>query len=187
MKCTNLKNRRLLLIVFLLLVGVMLLVRASYRRISGKVGSEAFKRYILDPIPKSVTNIKVDQPKNFQGYRYIFRFNINRSDLDLIIHSEPFVRIWDVEDVNGSIYWRWDHPDGRHGSSIICYDHTKEPSWFRPKNKWYAYEAYAFERVGNLQNAETLIKQSDGPTNIKVLLYNENEYEAYFIITYYED
>jgi len=144
MKCTNLKNRRLLLIVFLLLVGVMLLVRASYRRISGKVGSEAFKQYILDPIPKSVTNIKVDQPKNFQGYRYIFRFNINRSDLDLIIHSEPFVRIWDVEDVNGSIYWRWDHPDGRHGSSIICYDHTKEPSWFRPKNKWSAHEAYAF-------------------------------------------
>ena len=76
MKCTNLRNRRLLLIVFLLLVGLMVLVRWSYRRISGKVGSEAFKRYILDPIPKSVTNIKVDQPKNFQGYRYIYSVSI---------------------------------------------------------------------------------------------------------------
>jgi hypothetical protein len=97
------------------------------------------------------------------------------------------VRIWDVEYYKGDIYWRWDHPDGRYGSSIICYDHTKEPSWFRPKKKWDAHEAYAFERVGNLQNAETCVKQSDGPTNIKVLLYNENKSEAYFIITYYED
>ena len=170
------------------MVGLMVLVRWSSRRMSGKEASEAFKRYILDPIPESVTNIKMDQPKNFQGYRYVFRFNINRNDLDLLIHSEPFVRVWNVEYEDGDLSWKWkwDPPDGRYGRTIICYDYTREPSWFRLK-QWDAYEAYVFERVGNLLNMETVFKKSDGPTNRKVLLYNENESEAYFITTYYED
>jgi hypothetical protein len=149
---------------------------------------ELFRGYVLSPIPKSVTNIKVDQPKNIGGYRYIFRFNINRSDLDLIIHSEPFVRIWDVEDVNGSIYWRWDQPDGRHGSSIICYDHTKEPSWFRP-GLWDNPEAYVFHKVGNLVNIQVFERDgyhSGGRVTTQVLLYNDKESEAYFIISSWE-
>jgi hypothetical protein len=177
MKYTNLRNRGSLLIVLLLLVGLMALVRWSYQGMSEKGASKAFKRYVLDPIPKSVTNIKVDQPKNFQGYRYTFRFNINRSDLDLLIHSKPFVRVWSVEYKNGDLRWSWDRPDGKYWTTRPCYDHTKEPSWFRLE-QWDAYEAYVFTKVGNLLNMETLVKQADGPTNVKILLYNENESEV---------
>jgi hypothetical protein len=148
-----------------------------------------FTGYVLNPIPESVTNIMADQPKNFGGYRYTFRFNINRGDLALLTDSRPFVRIWDVEYVNGSIYWAWDQPDGRHGSAIICYDHTKEPGWFKP-GLWDNPEAYAFYKVGHLINIQA-IKRDDrnlvGRVTTQVLLYNEKEREAYFIISSWEN
>ena len=150
-----------------------------------------FRRYVWSPIPESVTNIRADQPKNIQGYRYTFRFNINREDLGLLINSGPFVRVWNVKYEDGYLRWNWDRGGGllgtsKYGTSIPCYDHTREPRWFKP-GLWENPEAYAFEKRGNLVNTETFRKESNGPTNIRVLLYNENEAEAYFVVTYYEN
>ena len=49
--------------------------------------SEYFKIYILEPQPKSVTNMKVDQTSNILGYGYVFGFNIEKNDLTKIIDS----------------------------------------------------------------------------------------------------
>ena len=85
---------------------------------------ETFRQYVLNPIPKSVKNIRADQPKNFGGYRYTFRFNINRGDLALLTDSRPFVRIWNVKYQEGDIWWTWDQdgPFGliMHTTNAIC-------------------------------------------------------------------
>jgi len=151
--------------------------------------SEVFRRYVLAPIPESVTNIRADQPKNFGGYRYTFRFNINRDDLALLTNSRPFVRVWNVKYENGHLSWYWerDGPFGipNYGSSMPCYGSKREPGWFRP-GLWDEHEAYAFVKEGNLVNIEIFGKDSSGPVNIRVLLYNENEAEAYFVVQYSE-
>jgi len=152
---------------------------------------ELFRRYVLNPIPESVANIRADQPKNFGGYRYTFRFNINREDLGLLINSGPFLRVWNVKYRDGSLDWHWDRDGpfgiGRYGSGITCYNiSARKPGWFRP-GQWNEPEAYAFLKKGNLVNVETFHKDSNGLTKIRVLLYNENEAEAYFIVTRYEN
>jgi hypothetical protein len=148
-----------------------------------------FSQYVLSPIPKSVKNIRADKPKNIGGYRYTFRFNISRDDIALITDSRPFVRVWNVEYKNGDIWWSWDQegPFGIiiHNTNAICYDHTHEPGWFKP-GQWDNPEAYVFEKVGNFINAEAYKSKYPGPMDQRVLLYNENESEAYFIIMYTE-
>ncbi|HUU18795.1 MAG TPA: hypothetical protein VMW72_16715 [Sedimentisphaerales bacterium] len=99
--------------------------------------STAFRRYVLNPIPESVTNIRADQPKKIRGYRYTFRFKINRDDLGLLINSRPFMRVWNVKYKNRNLSWYWERGDGnygipKYGSSMVCYKYTREPDWFRP-------------------------------------------------------
>jgi len=185
----NIRIKMLFLFVFVGMVGFIILYVRSHRGMSEEEASEAFKRYVLNPIPKSVTNIRADQPKKFRGYRYIFRFNINRDDLGLLINSGPFVKVWNVKYEDGDIWWGWDREDqfgmSEYTSIAICYQSKREPDWFRPQ-LWDEPEAYAFRKEGDLLNIETFGKKSSGPTNIQILLYNENEAEAYFIVTYWE-
>jgi hypothetical protein len=134
--------------------------------------SDVFRQYVLDPIPKSVTNIKADKPKEIWGYMYTLRFNINRSDLDLLIDSGALEKVWNVKYKKGYLFWGWDRssPGGR---TIIVYHSRrwrKEPRWFRPE-LWENPEAYAFE------------KEVGGQKITKILLYNEKEDEAYFIVS----
>ena len=102
-KYYNLKSRTLFLFVFICMVGLLTHSGCRPRRMSETEASTAFRQYVLAPIPKSVTNIRADQPKNFGGYRYTFRFNINRDDLGLLINARPFVRIWNVKYRDGSL------------------------------------------------------------------------------------
>ena len=167
-----------------------ILFRTLIKTLKGPQASpeEMFRGYVMNPIPQSVTNIKADQPKDFGGYRYTFRFNIDRGDLSLLTDSRPFVRIWNVKYKNGYLSWRWDNPDGKYGISIPCYDHTREPSWFKP-GLWDNPETYAFYKVGRLINIQAIERDKwnlGGRVSTQVLLYNEKEGEAYFIISSWE-
>ncbi len=188
-KYYNLTDRTLILFVFICMVGLLTHSGCRPRRMSETEASTAFRRYVLNPIPESVTNIRADQPKNIGGYRYTFRFNINRDDLALLINSRPFVRVWNVKYENGRLSWAWDRDGpfgtGRYNSGMPCYDYTREPGWFRP-GLWDNTEAYAFCKEGDLVNIEIFGKDSNGPTDIRVLLYNEDEAEAYFVVQYSE-
>ena len=152
--------------------------------------AKVFAGYVLSPIPESVTDIKADQPSKFGGHTYTLRFNISREDLDLIVKSRPFQRVWNVEYSHGNLSWYWGEQNVlgmrvyRYGNSIPCYDYTREPRWFRPE-RWDNPEAYAFSKEGNLVNTECFDsdKNSSGPVSHQVLLYNEKEGEAYFITT----
>jgi hypothetical protein len=140
--------------------------------------SELFIEHLLDPIPESVTNIKADKPKEIWGYTYTLRFNINRADMELLIESGALERIRSAKynRENGRIELGWDRtsPNGIPIRLInaIVYGSRREPRWFRP-DQWDNPEAYASE------------KERDGHTITKILLFNEKEGEAYFIVSRY--
>lgn len=135
---------------------------------------DLFRKYVLDPIPESVTDIRADQPKRYGGYRYILRFKINRADVALLISSGHLPRVWNVKYKNGYLSWAWDTWNGYslNGATVIVYhpDDPPGPSWFRLE-LWENPEVYArCEKV-------------DGQiANTKVLIFNEKEGEAYFIV-----
>ena len=53
--------------------------------------SEAFSKFVCRPIPKSVTDIKMDRLIRWNGWhRFVFHFKIDESDLSSIINSKPF-------------------------------------------------------------------------------------------------
>ncbi|MHC4439476.1 MAG: hypothetical protein ACYS3S_19135, partial [Planctomycetota bacterium] len=114
----NIRDRRSLFLVFIFIVELLVLCGCKSRKISKEGASQLFRQYILDPIPKSVTNIRADQPKKILGYKYTFRFNINRDDLALLIDSRHFMRVWNVKYKNGYLYWGWDR-DGPLGISKV--------------------------------------------------------------------
>lgn len=159
------------------------------RKMSKARASQIFRQYILDPIPSSVTNIKVDQTDEIGGYEYVFRFDINKSYIDLLIDSRPFQRVWNVKYKNGSLDWGWDR-DGPLGMSKIGYSITiyvtenSQPDWFRLE-LWDNPETYVFHKEGELVNIEAFEsdKKSDGRVTTDVLLYNEKEGEAYCIVS----
>ena len=191
MKCYNLTDRTLFLFVFICMVGILTHSGCKNRRMSEEEAIRAFRGYVYGSIPESVTNIRADKPKKIQGYRYTFRFNINREDLGILINSRPFMRVWNVKYKNGDLSWTWDLGDGNYGfpkynSSMICYNYTREPVWFRP-GLWDNPEAYAFSKEGDLVNIKTFGKHSSGPVEIRVLLYNENEAEAYYVVEFFEN
>ncbi len=152
--------------------------------------SEVFRQHIMDPIPESVTNIKADRPSVIGAYKYVLRFNISRNDLDSIINSRPFQRVWNVKYDNGYLDWGWDRsgPLGipKYGGSMIVYDRKgpREPGWFRPKLGDNA-EVYAFEKVGDRVNTQIFDYEPKvyDRHDTQVLIYNEKEGEAYFILS----
>lgn len=151
--------------------------------------ARVFAHYVLDPIPESVTNIKADQPMKFGGFRYTLRFNISREDLDLIVDSFPFQRVWNIEYGNGYLDWGWETLGdfSTNGEAIIVYhpDGPREPAWFKP-DLWDDPEAYAFVKIGDSVNMETFKyeKKASDHEDIRVLLYNEKESQAYFVVTH---
>lgn len=190
-KYYKLTARMLLLFVFICMA--LLLVLGGCKRISKARASAAFRRYVLNPIPKSVTNIRADQPMKIHGYRYTFRFNINRDDLGLLINSRPFVRVWNVKYKNKHLSWYWERGDGKFGmpkyrysTTMICYKYTREPGWFTPE-LWDNPEAYAFCKEGDLMNIQRFGKDTSGPVEIRVLLYNEKEGQAYYVVQFSEN
>ena len=158
-----------------------------------------FSGYVLSPIPTSVTNIKADQPSKFFGSIYTFRFYIRRDDLALLLDSRPFIEIWNVKYKNGILGWDWSNTDPTelniptHGYSLSLYGNNRdspcEPKWFKPE-LWDNPEAYAYYKVGYLVNTQVFEhndRDLDGRETIQILLYNEKEGEAYFIVSIHEN
>ena len=74
-----------------------------------------FKRYVLDSIPQSVSEIKVDHDKWRLRYGYVFRFDIDQADVDKIVRSRSFAEAEVVTCKVAYIFWVWkyDAPAGR--------------------------------------------------------------------------
>jgi hypothetical protein len=128
--------------------------------------SDIFRQFVVDPIPESVTEIKVDQTLALFGYGYTLRFKISRPDLALIINSRAFKRVSNIryDKKDTFLNWTWDTGPG---AAMFVYARGKHrPSWFMPETLVNT-EAYAIPV---------------GAGDTRVLLYGEKEGEAYLII-----
>ena len=146
--------------------------------------SRIFSKYVLDPIPKSVADIKVDELEYpGLGHCYVMRFRIEKGDLTLVLNSQMFQEFTSVVYEQGNLFWReinYQERDplknplgGDTSSNLPLYTNQRQqqpPEWFRP-NDWDIPKVYVVEeKYGKSRRYQT-----------KVLIYNEKLEEAYFI------
>ena len=133
---------------------------------------EHFKKYILDPIPKSVKNIKVDQTMKYYGYAYLFGFDIDKDDLKLIIDSKLLIKTTYTGYSVGSFDVEYHYKD-YDAMSILVYEYNQKPArWFHPE-LWKNPDCYCYI---------TLINSQVRQIETRILLFNKEENKAYFFI-----
>ena len=148
--------------------------------------SRIFNKYVCNPVPKSVRNIKIhgrDWPSwGIFGYKYVMHFKISKPDLPLVLSSKRFKEIEWLKYKNGFITWGDTPPwetknEGEHaahpnweGYSLGLYpqsDGQAGPAWFKPDD-WENPKIYVFrERNTSYQQ------------QIQILIYNEELEEAF--------
>lgn len=193
MKCGKSPRRKLSwLVILVCAVGLLIVIdwRPKDRTNTQVIG--VFKRYFLQEVPKSVTNIRIDQPGKFQGRTYAMHFSINRDDFTKLMKSRSFVKVYKLKYEDGQLSWFWKSGEDNvlgmptHGFGLPLYSQGRNPGWFR-LDKLDSYESYAFHQQGDLVNPQlsggsNLIK---GHTTILTLIYSEKEGEAYFVANDY--
>jgi len=168
------KNMLVLLFFLALIVcgGLVWLLILPERLSLPAPPSDLFKRYVLNPIPDSVMEIRADRTKAVLGYGYTFRFKISRADLDLIIDSRPFKRVSRMEYQEGILTCRWDPTFRDMASGLTTYIYP--PSIHKPK--WFTLETW------NNPDAYVIYEVKKYQRDMWVLVYNEDVGEAYFLV-----
>lgn len=134
-----------------------------------------FQRFVIDPIPPSVKNIRTDTFLDIGLHKYVIGFEINKEDIPLILNSDEFKEINYVSYNKGILTYgqHWDdaqsHSSKTHGFHLYeTYRGKYPPQWFR-FDQWGNFKAYVAEdeRVDFY--------------GMRLLLYNEELDQAYFI------
>ena len=157
------KNKRFLLnsCISLAVIAICLVTLKATR------GSRVFKKYVCNPIPKSVKDIKVHRPWELSGHRYVMHFKISKADLELILNSRRFKKMMDLWYRNGILHVT---VDSSHGEMLHVFRvEQRHPKWFRPDN-WDNQKVYRFKE-----------RNIEYRKNMKILIYNETLSEAYFV------
>jgi len=175
-----------------LLIASLILAAAiavNCRRSPDALGSQIFRKYIIKPVPKSVTDIKVDKlsPGGLfgSGRSYVMHFKISKDDVALIVNSRAFEEFELITYQKGTRWGnlRWGNRSshrldsqrnlylGKTSQSMIVYKDydQRPPEWFRP-NDWNSPKVYSIsEKWGRSRRYRT-----------NVLIFNEDLEEAYF-------
>jgi hypothetical protein len=142
--------------------------------------SEAFSKFVCRPIPKSVTNIKMDRKIRWQGlHKYVFHFKIDEEDLSLILKREPFqeIKYFKYTTGTGIIEWSKGFPD---------YSQNLQPT------PWIQFSMHLYNTSSRDIEPEWFnIEQWDNPKvylymvrdiyRVRFLIYNKEFGESYFI------
>lgn len=136
--------------------------------------SQGFWRLVCKPIPRSVTEIKMDRLTRWRGWhRYVFHFKIDEADLSPILNSWPFqeIRHFKYNPEYGSL--SWEPPDFKSlqpSSHMQLYNirsGKSGPEWFNLEH-WDSPKVYVYAvRVD--------------ARRYRLLVYNKKLGEAYFI------
>jgi len=129
-------------------------------------GSRVFKKYVCNPIPKSVKDIKVHRLWELSGHRYVMHFKISKADLELILSSRRFKEMMDFTYRNGILHVT---VDAAHGESLPVFLRQRAPEWFRPDN-WDNPKVYRFKE-----------RDIEYREQMQILIYNDKLGEAYFV------
>lgn len=162
------KSRKIifgLLIFFLLLACIITLYSISSSNFL------LFRKYVLSPAPRTVEIIGSDIKRaSFGSDRsVVLYFKISKADLELVLKSRAFKKYEAIGFSGRNLYWGDNHPMVR-GDNIALYWHKDPPHWFKP-NDWDNPAVYSFqEKWGKARRDHT-----------KIIIYNEERAEAYFI------
>jgi len=136
---------------------------------------EVFRRFVMDPIPDSVIDIRMDQPKTGGGYGYVLRFGISEAHLKSVLEAQspPLRDAFLTNDPgDGFLSWRWNGPSfSLDGHAMSLYGRRSSPLWYDLPS-WEDVEVYALVQED---------KDWDNP-DIRVLIYNAELQQAYFIV-----
>ena len=185
-KAMRLKYRRYLL-VSAILVWLALLLTLVIWIWPPSSPSEGFKRYVCNPIPKSVREIKMHRSVRYIGgwHRYVLHFKIDEADLSPILNVQhsmfvprPFRELpyFEYDPETGRLRWAKElqHIEGmppfpRVERSMCLYNigsGETAPDWFNVE-QWDSPKVYAYI-VGDVYRR-------------RFLVYSEKLGEAYFI------
>ena len=169
------KRKKYILILLMSAVVVFVTVVVIYNVMQP---TWLFQKLVLQPIPDSVRNIKAREKRTFLNavYNCVLRFDISKSDLFLILASEPFQEISYVkytDDVGILSYGKNRNSSGRDSKGVIwmLYDldeGERAPEWFE-LGTWGSFKAYIVE------------EEKAGLYKARLLVYHESLGEAYFI------
>ncbi len=153
--------------------------RSSLSRQSEPWESRMFSRYVLEQIPKSVADIKVDELEHpGLGHSYVMRFRIEKADVALILNSRAFKEFPSIIYEQEQLIWRGidQAPDPLRvtftggGCPLYTNRQHEAPEWFRP-NEWTSPKVHVVrEKHGKSTRYKT-----------KVLIFDEKLEEAYFV------
>jgi hypothetical protein len=101
-----------------------------------------FRVHVIDPLPNSVEllNVEVDDLIIHPDVEYIFRFKVNRDDLDKIIRANtlqqtlecnvpiPAPEWWDVDLLDDVENYQYDHSDGK--IITLCYHVSSQTAYY---------------------------------------------------------
>jgi len=182
----TLPNRYINIIVSVLIISTCFIVLKCTHE------SRLFKKYVCNPIPKSVRNIRAHESSwpswDIFGHKYVMHFKASKSDVELILTSKRFKEVEWFKYENGLLTWGdtppWEKKnEGEYvakphweAESLGLYPQYKRrpgPVWFKP-NDWDSPKVYSFEE-------RTVSYQKQ----IQILIYNEDLDEAY-LVDYYE-
>jgi hypothetical protein len=172
-------SRRRLAILVPLTLCVAVFLMCWLRARPQLPATELFRKYILDPVPTSVTEIQVDQPREIGSCVYVFRFGVSRVDFDLIAKSRAFKEAEISVYPDGDLDWTWEDPPVSGNSKLLgsgfhmCDPRWHGPSWFDLRS-WNRPESYAYQKEGRHEQSQ-------------VLIYNSVLGKAYFIIHILDD
>ena len=170
-----------LLVLFAIVMYIVLgiITPIVNRRLSP---SEAFKKFVCRPIPKSVTEIKMGRLIRWTGWhRYVFNFKIDEEDLLPILDSWPFqeLKYFKYSPEYSGLKWAKEEP-ADYAQSL------NPPSWESSSMQLYNI------RSGESKPAWFNLEQWDSPKiyvydvridarRLRLLVYNKKLGEAYFI------
>ena len=167
--------------VFVLLVGVCFvwLFILPQKIPLPAPASELFARYVSDPIPDSVTEIKASCTIGYAGYGYTFRFKISKADVDVIVNSRPFNKVtyidYQVDGQTDILQCSWLPAPGVSGAGVsgvtgcVYSPGVRKPSWFKLE-EWDDPEAYVVH------------ENKEGQWDLWLFVYNKDVGEAYSIV-----
>jgi hypothetical protein len=130
--------------------------------------SSFFRRTVIDPIPGSVKEIKVDRYRSINERRWVLHFDLSEADLSLIVASRPFTELpyFEYREKYGSVSFG-ERDSGKAVPLYLRSGRPSPPDWFQ-LGQWDRPKAYVF-----LQERRLGV--------VRLLVYNKGLAEAYYI------
>jgi hypothetical protein len=137
--------------------GITLIILVNLYFFVPESPSRFFSRALIDPIPGSVVNIKIDRMYAALDHIFVLSFSVSETDVNNILIQKEFRPLGYVRYEAGVLRW-----SGR--TFPIC-EHKSPPSWFDVQT-WSSPEIYGVEKRSGYE---------------QYLIYNKSKGQAFLI------